>query len=550
MKNRFWGVLTAAALAVSAVPSFGVSAADDIIKNEHEDGTLTEGWNLSSQGSIQLEDGKDGGFEGKYTDTVDCLFGSGMNYEQHENRTVSEMGEINVTYDAAFEGSDFRYCGLECWVKEPQTAFYVIEGYNCDVPFRLPGNVAPEKKPELLKTVEIDGHKYDLYQTDAIIILNEIAGEILRYKLYWSVRQDNAMKDKTKGSLLGTISLDEHFRAWESIGADCGNRHLSSAEFLMEFWADDRENPSSGTCKAEKVLFETANGAEVSEKEPVLLYQETFEESTGLWRMQNSQKPAAKLERDAKNYAEGGHSLHVNCHNDNAYADLSDISLDINKIYIIQAAVMQNSAEEAAFRLEANYKVDNSPEWTDSDGTDGVPAWSVGGGISGAAETCKKGEWTVLTFRFRLADAPGLANYSTETEKLKVSEFGLSVTPFIPSETEEIVEEPVPDTVSEYWIDSITIAEAGTNVGIDLSGAVTEGKEPVPGTDHCKICTGDANCDGFVDVSDAVLVLRYISEDTAAQMSSQGKDNGDVNRDGRTDDTSMILQYIARKITF
>ena len=63
---------------------------------------------------------------------------------------------------------------------------------------------------------------------------------------------------------------------------------------------------------------------------------------------------------------------------------------------------------------------------------------------------------------------------------------------------------------------------------------------------------GDANCDGSVDVADAVLVLRYVSEDETANITDQGVKNGDADQNGRTDDkdASLILQFIARKITF
>lgn len=63
---------------------------------------------------------------------------------------------------------------------------------------------------------------------------------------------------------------------------------------------------------------------------------------------------------------------------------------------------------------------------------------------------------------------------------------------------------------------------------------------------------GDANCDGFVDVSDAVLVMRYAVEDRDAVVTEQGLKNADVDKNGKTneDDATMILKYIAKKITF
>ena len=62
---------------------------------------------------------------------------------------------------------------------------------------------------------------------------------------------------------------------------------------------------------------------------------------------------------------------------------------------------------------------------------------------------------------------------------------------------------------------------------------------------------GDANCDGSIDVSDAVLIARFAAEDREATMTDQGRQNADVTHDGNVDgqDSTKILQYIAKKIS-
>ena len=61
---------------------------------------------------------------------------------------------------------------------------------------------------------------------------------------------------------------------------------------------------------------------------------------------------------------------------------------------------------------------------------------------------------------------------------------------------------------------------------------------------------GDVNESGNVDVSDAVLLARYIAEDAGANVSAQGKINADVDKNGNQDgeDVTLILQYIAKLI--
>ena len=63
---------------------------------------------------------------------------------------------------------------------------------------------------------------------------------------------------------------------------------------------------------------------------------------------------------------------------------------------------------------------------------------------------------------------------------------------------------------------------------------------------------GDANCDGFCDVADAVLIARFANEDKEAVITDKGKQNADVTHDGDIDgqDAARILQYIAKKIGY
>ena len=63
---------------------------------------------------------------------------------------------------------------------------------------------------------------------------------------------------------------------------------------------------------------------------------------------------------------------------------------------------------------------------------------------------------------------------------------------------------------------------------------------------------GDISCDGVTDISDAVMLARFLAEDTGVQPSEQGLANADC--DGAagvtTDDLTAILRFIARIITF
>lgn len=62
---------------------------------------------------------------------------------------------------------------------------------------------------------------------------------------------------------------------------------------------------------------------------------------------------------------------------------------------------------------------------------------------------------------------------------------------------------------------------------------------------------GDANCDGSVDVADAVLMSRYAASDTTAVISGTGMLQADVTHDGfvAADDCALVLQYVAKLLT-
>ncbi|MCQ2417679.1 MAG: DUF4981 domain-containing protein [Oscillospiraceae bacterium] len=59
---------------------------------------------------------------------------------------------------------------------------------------------------------------------------------------------------------------------------------------------------------------------------------------------------------------------------------------------------------------------------------------------------------------------------------------------------------------------------------------------------------GDVNVDDFVDVSDAVLLARFLAEDSAVSVSAQGKQNADATEDGalNASDVTKILRMIAK----
>lgn len=88
------------------------------------------------------------------------------------------------------------------------------------------------------------------------------------------------------------------------------------------------------------------------------------------------------------------------------------------------------------------------------------------------------------------------------------------------------------------------------------AGSVVVGSEPTSGSTSSggsneTVDWGNVNCKDSVDVADAVLLARYVAEDSEANVTAQGKKNADVTHDGNItgEDTVKILKYIAKIIT-
>ena len=115
---------------------------------------------------------------------------------------------------------------------------------------------------------------------------------------------------------------------------------------------------------------------------------------------------------------------------------------------------------------------------------------------------------------------------------------------------------------SKYTEDQIRIIEASRDMNGFVCGtllmkydeenaaaaAKSEKKSGEPQHAYGLKVAGDVNCDGVVDVTDSVLLSRFVNEDKDAFLTAQGKINADVDNDGSItmEDTTALLQIIAK----
>ena len=347
MKKRFLSILTAFMLTAAFVPQLGAHAADDRIHKNMEDGSFYEGWNRNGTGTFSVQEQPDGSLNTAWDAVKESLirYGTGAG----KNRTVSMQDKIQVSYEAEIGGEGIYYFGVGGYLNNPSCEFYVIEGWNVWQP---PGN------KDVLKTVEIDGVQYDLYQTTG-----ESWADLdhFTYPVFWSVRHENLFREGQTNACAGTVSLDAHFRAWYSLdpteimGGTLPEVCVETDAFGLETL------PASGTCKIAKPVFTfgLSDDAESTgtAKEENIIYQQGFETNRDLWKRATF-GAGTKLDTDRKNAAEGLCSMraeNAGGHHCGAELSLAQYSMKTDKTYYVQAAVLQNSFDTADFRVECDF---------------------------------------------------------------------------------------------------------------------------------------------------------------------------------------------------
>jgi hypothetical protein len=158
-----------------------------------------EYWKDNGNGTMVLKD--DGAFSCEWNNINNILFRKGLKY--NETQTHQQIGTMTMEYACDYYPNGNSYLSVYGWTSDPLVEYYIIESWGN---WRPPGSNNPKG------TVNVDGGIYDIYETTRTQ-QPSIKGTAT-FQQYWSVRQNKRTS--------GTISVSEHFKAWEAKGMKMG----------------------------------------------------------------------------------------------------------------------------------------------------------------------------------------------------------------------------------------------------------------------------------------------------------------------------------------
>jgi peptidoglycan/xylan/chitin deacetylase (PgdA/CDA1 family) len=181
------------AINVYAGPTFTSNATGNF------DGYDYEYWKDNGTGTMTLNGG--GSFSCSWSNINNILFRTGK--KLGSTKTYQDYGNIVIDYACNYQPNGNSYMSVYGWTESPLVEYYIIESYGT---WKPPGNY-PVKG-----TVSVDGGTYEIYETTRTNQPSIIG--TATFQQYWSIR--------TSKKTSGTISVHEHFKAWEAKGMKMG----------------------------------------------------------------------------------------------------------------------------------------------------------------------------------------------------------------------------------------------------------------------------------------------------------------------------------------
>ncbi len=517
------GALTGLMCIAGTVPqSLEVSAADQT-ENYTQDGYDYELWNQNGQGTAKMTSLGNGAFSCSWSGIENVLFRTGK--KLGSTQTYTAYDGIYIDYDVDYYPQGNSYLCVYGWTENgsgtyPTVEYYIVEAWGS---WRPPGNATS------LGTVTSDGGSYDIYRT---IRENQpsIHGTETFYQ-YWSVRKTNPATNNAQTHLSGTITVSNHFDAWANAGLD-----MSGKMYEVALNVEGYQSNGSATVNKNNLVF----GSTPADPDPVepdengYYFYNDFEDGKGSWTTRGS----TSVTLDKESYYEGSQSLAVTGREDTWQG--TAITLDTaafvpGNSYSFGTAVLQTSGSAETMMLTLQY--------TDSNGDTKYSTV--------ASTDVASGVWTDLS-----------------TTSYTIPSGASNLLLYVESS----------DSTTDFYIDNAYGAIEGKESGITTGSGTVKGSAATTTTTITTTTTttklttttttstpdvdvtvwGDANCNGTVEMADAVLILQSLSSpgkygtsgSESEHITGQGSANADVyeNGSGLTSMDALSIQKYLLKI--
>ena len=526
---------------------------------------IYEAWNEKKLGEVFFDGNEtDGGvFSCKWDDTEYTVFSKGRFMPR--DKTYQELTGLCCDYALDYTPQGTSYFGIHGWFTDckgdyPTTEYFIMDGC-CD--WALPEDA------ELLGTTVIDGGCYALYRV--VLAQAPTVTGVQDYCQYWSVGGNSVTKTGTTRSFDLRISIDEHFKAWEKAGLDMSGK-LYEASFFVE------GHHSSGEANITKNQFSfsddpqsAASALPQNETSVKCISGRTADGTYGYEVLHYDRTGAVSF--DGAETEDGTFS-----------AEWNDVrNCTVSKGYVFQTA---GKTYQELGSICCKYIMELSQA--------GISCYGVRGRIGNSASGQPETEYYIVDGYSQyvpLPNAESLGQVKVGGRTYDI--YCIDVSPADAPETRYqywsiVIDQdnpakndyPISDSVKiHYNLDNCLNVDkhfkAWEDAGLEMSGPVGEvsffienwqsfGKakvtmnnieiENLPEADAVsqlgtEAITGDVNCDGSTDVSDAVLLARYLTQDAEAVMTDQGKVQANVIKgDLDSEDLTAILLFIAKKI--
>ncbi|MBR1592052.1 MAG: glycoside hydrolase family 11 protein [Ruminococcus sp.] len=488
-KRLVSGAVSAFLTMAAVIPASGSAADPDYQNTFKKDGYDYEVWNQYGQGTADLTAGSNGTYSCSWSGIHNVLFRAGKKWDN--NPQWDTLDGIAVDYACDYNPSGNSYLCIYGWTVDPIVEYYICDTYGS---WRPPGSDFQK-----MGTIKVDGGTYEVYSGEHDG--PSIDPNVTHFKQYWSVRVDSDLRSE------GTITVSDHFKAWEQYNMQMGGLH--EVALNVEGWQ------SSGTANVTKNDLRIGDG---SGGDPTIIddkpgeitaqpdengryFTSDFEGSKDKW----SARGDAVLSNDTNNYYSGNSSLYVSGRQkdwNGAALSLPTDAFVAGNTYSISLAALQKSGSAQEMKLTLEY--------TDASGEKGYSTV--------ASADVNSGEWTKI-------------ENTSYTIPTGASDLLLYV--------------EATDPELDFYIDTAIGAVEGTKSPVITGQGTVEGKTsettaPVTASAPAATTTaavsdrlwGDANLDGKVTISDAVRILQYIANNEKYDLKGEALLNADVYNNG------------------